>query len=165
MQGSSVIGVAEIVLNVKDIERMSKFYQDVLGFAFHSEYRTTSEGEGGSEDKPTIVFLTIIDPGTPLSSGNHPQMLALIDPERHALARHQFEDVARRRSTLNHLAFEIALDDYDAQKARLESLGLKPRTVTFPHMSAKALFFGDPEGNTLELICHDAGVAGPGLYR
>ena len=91
LQGSLVIGVAEIVLNVKDIERMSKFYQDVLGFAFHSESCTTSEGERGSEAKPTIVFLTIIDPGTPLSSGNHPQMLALIDPERHALARHQFE--------------------------------------------------------------------------
>ena len=35
-QRSVVKGVSEIVLNVRDIGRMSRFYQDVLGFKLHS---------------------------------------------------------------------------------------------------------------------------------
>ena len=80
--GSIVTGIAEIVLNVRDIDAMSKFYQNVLGFALHSEYCLTAAGDE-SNGKPTIIFLTILDPGTPLSAGDHPQLLALIDAARH----------------------------------------------------------------------------------
>ena len=48
-------------------------------------------------------------------------------------------------------------DRYEAERDRLEALGLKPRLMQFPDMSAHALFFHDPEGNVLELICHNAG--------
>ena len=60
----------------------------------------------------------------------------------------------RPKSTLNHLAFEIPPDLYDAERDRLEAFGLKPRLMQFPDMSAHAIFFYDPEGNELELICH-----------
>ena len=36
----------------------------------------------------------------------------------------------------------------------LSAAGLDPQPAAFPHMNAKALFFKDPEGNQLELICH-----------
>lgn len=84
----------------------------------------------------------------------HPQLFALIDYRRHAFAKRRFTGHDPATSTLNHLAFEILPEAYESEKARLEELGLSPRTTEFPGMSAKALFFSDPEGNVLELICH-----------
>ncbi|MDX1384055.1 MAG: VOC family protein [Thermoanaerobaculia bacterium] len=150
---ASILGIAEVVLNVVDIETMSAFYREVLGLAFHSDARLPAEEDG--DERPTIVFLRVMDPGTPLSSGDHPQLLALIDPARHGPAQGQFAAVRAAASTLNHLAFEIAPDDHDRELARLDELGLAPRVVEFPHMAARAIFFYDPEGNTLELISHD----------
>jgi len=61
-----------------------------------------------------------------------------------------------QRSSLNHLAFEIDESDFTAEKQRLEALGLAVRVFDFPHMRAKGLFFKDPEGNLIELICHSS---------
>ena len=151
-QRSVVKGVSEIVLNVRDIGRMSRFYQDVLGFKLHSQL---------PEADPTIVFLTISDPGSALSRGGHPQLLALIDPVRHGRAQERFGEIERRRSTLNHIAFEIDLADYEPQQRRLAELGLNPSTEEFTFLRARALFFEDPEGNLLELICHDSSLVSP----
>ena len=151
-QRSVVQGVSEIVLNARDIERMSRFYQDVLGFPLHSQFPETN---------PTIVFLTICDHDAALSRGGHPQLLALIDPVRHGPAQERFGEIERRRSTLNHVAFEIDYADYEPQKRRLAELGLNPSTEEFAFLRARALFFEDPEGNLLELICHDSSLVSP----
>ena len=129
---------------------MREFYEQTLGFTLHSQI---------PERGPTIVFLTIADPGTALARGGHPMMLALIDPVRHAPAAGRFDPITRRGSTLNHLAFEIDEDEYEAARERLEGAGLKPVSQQFAFLRAKALFFEDPEGNLLELICHDSSVA------
>lgn len=145
-QPSAIKAIAEIVINVEDIARAQKFYEDVLGFHLHSQF---------PEENPTIVFLTIQAIDTPLSQGSHPQLFALIDPHRHPPAKARFRGVDVALSSLNHLAFEIGVEDYEAEKTRLEGLGLPVREERFPHMNAKALFFPDPEGNTLEFICPD----------
>ncbi len=153
-----ITGVAEIVLNVNDLPKMRDFYRDVLGFQLLSEAcHETGPGPDPS-GKPTIAFLTIKPVDTPLGRHGNPQLLALIDFRRHVFAKGEFDGHEATRSTLNHLAFEIPPESYEAHKERLEALNLSPRTVAFPNMSAKALFFQDPEQNHLELICH-AGVA------
>lgn len=141
---TAIRAIAEIVINVDDIDRARKFYETVLGFQLHSQYP--------AED-PTIIFLTIQTVDTPLSHNGHPQLFALIDPHRHAPAKARFQGLDVTRSSLNHLAFEIDTEAYASEKNRLETLGLTVREERFPHMQAKALFFRDPEGNTLELIC------------
>ena len=141
--------VAEVVLNARDIGPMRHFYEDVLGFGFHSQF---------PEREPTIIFLTICDRGTALARGGHPEMLVLIDPARHPGSEGRFDAIGRRCSTLNHLAFEIDEGEYDIARERLEELRLPHTTEEFPFLRAKALFFEDPEGNILELICHDSGV-------
>jgi len=83
-------------------------------------------------------------------------LLALIDFQRHIFAKGSFDGHEPSRSTLNHLAFEIPPESYEAHKERLEAFGLRPRPVAFPAMTARALFFNDPEQNLLELICHAA---------
>ncbi len=151
---AGIIGIAEIVLNVRDLPGMRDFYQDVLGFKLLSQACHENGPEPDPDGEPTIAFLTIQQVETPLGRHGHPQLLALIDFQRHIFAKEQFDGREPRRSTLNHLAFEIQPESYEAEKERLESLGLSPRTVAFPAMTARGLFFNDPEQNVLELICH-----------
>ena len=150
----AITGVAEIVLSVRDLPRMRGFYQEVLGFELLSQACHEMGMEPDPEGEPTIVFLTIKQLQTPLGRNGHPQLFALIDYQRHVFAKGVFEAPEPTRSTLNHLAFEIPPESYAAHQERLLDLGLEPRAVKFPAMSARALFFKDPEGNTLELICH-----------
>ncbi len=151
-----ISGVAEIVLSVRDLPLMRGFYRSVLGFELFSEGCYESESGPTEGGEPTISFLTIRDIETPLGRNGHPQLLALIDHRRHVFARPRFDGHDVRRSTLNHLAFEIPPESYDAHKQRLIERGFNPTYSRFPAMNAKAIFFNDPEGNTLELICHAA---------
>lgn len=155
--GSSgaITGVAEIVLSVKDLPVMRRFYEDVLGFPLLSQAAHTEGMVADAEGEPTIAFLTIRELSIPLGRHCHPQLLVLIDYQRHVFAKASFDGHDPRRSTLNQLAFEIDPKSYDGEAERLERLDLAPRRTVFPAMQAKALFFKDPEGNTLELICHD----------
>ncbi len=143
---TAIRAIAEIVINVEDIQRACTFYETVLGFQHHSQYPT---------EDPTIVFLTIQTIDTPLSQNGHPQLFALIDPHRHPPAKERFRGLDVTVSTLNHLAFEIDVSAYTSEKERLEKMGIPVQEERFPHMKAKALFFRDPEGNTLEFICPD----------
>lgn len=145
----NIRGIAEIVLNAADIERLSIFYQRVLGFDLHSQH---------PEQEPTIVFLRVGPSHTSLNE-THPQLLALIDPTRHPAARGKFDDPSPRAFTLNHLAFEIAEDEYEVHLEHLRQAGLEPVEARFEHAGAKAMFFRDPEGNRLELICKDSSVS------
>lgn len=158
--GTAILGIAEIVLSVRDLPRMRQFYQDVLDFRLLRQACHQHGSEPDAVGEPTIVFLTIRELDTPLGRHGHPQLLALIDYKRHVFARERFDGHEPSKSTLNHLAFEIPPDRYEAERIRLEALGLTPRAVQFPGMSARALFFQDPEGNELELICHDLGETG-----
>ena len=155
--GSAITGVAEIVLSVRDLPRMRQFYEDVLGFPLLSQSCHEHAIEPDPDGEPTIAFLTITETETPLGRHGHPQLLALIDYRRHILAKDRFDGHEASKSTLNHLAFEIPPDRYEAERDRLTALGLRPQTMEFAGMRARALFFDDPEGNELELICHHPG--------
>ncbi len=144
----AIRGLAEVVLNIRDMDAMLAFYQGVVGLREHGRM---------PEVDPTIVFLEVAPLGSALGAA-HPQVLALIDPARHPPAAGRFDTPQRRRSTLNHVAFEIEESDYRPELARLAGLGIETVTAAFPHMRAKAIFFRDPEDNTLELICHDSGA-------
>lgn len=152
---SITLGIAEVVLNVSDITESKRFYQEVLGLKVAMELNREDPPSDDPEALPTIVFLSLQRADTPLGKHGHAVQLALIDYRRHAAAKARFKQLDLDQSPLNHLAFEIRPDEYDTQAARLESLGLTPGRVNFPHIQAKALFFGDPDGNTLEFICHD----------
>ncbi len=148
----AITGVSEVVLSVVDLPRMREFYATVLGFPVHSEVSMEQETPDPNGE-PTISFLTISEPNTLLTKAGHPQFLVLIDHKRHVFARRRLVGHDVTRSTLNHLAFEIPPGTYGEHKANLESAGLAVTESEFPTFGATALFFRDPEGNTLELIC------------
>lgn len=153
-----ITGVAEIVLSVADLPLMRQFYNTVLGFPIHSEASLKGE-QHDPTGEVTISFLTIKELSTPLGT-HHPQMLVLIDYQRHANAAQRFIGHDVKQSTLNHLAFEIPPDSYSVHWDRLKEMGLAPVEAEFPAMNAKAIFFKDPEGNALEFICR-ASLPGP----
>lgn len=146
------VGLAEVVLNVNDIQIMRDFYQDVFGFELLSE--GNMESPPNTEGIPTICFLQIQKADTDLGRNGHPLLLVLIDPLRHSFTNGRFATPSFKSSTLNHMAFEITPDSYDHHLKRLEELNLNPTVAEFPNMRAKGIFFHDPENNTLELICH-----------
>ncbi len=150
-----ITGVSEVVLSVVGLPKMRDFYMNVMGFPLHSEL-SMETSVADPNGKPTITFLTICDTDTPLGRGGHPQLLALIDYRRHVHARKRFVGHDATRSTLNHLAFEIPPESFDDHAKRLGELGIGLSFSDFPAMNARAIFFKDPEGNVLELICHNA---------
>lgn len=58
-------------------------------------------------------------------------------------------------STLDHVTFRIPRSAYEEEREWLEGLGLEVVTAQFRWMRTRALFVRDPEGNVVELVCHD----------
>lgn len=138
-----VMHIAEVGLRVQDLTRMVAFYQEVLGLEIVRAY-------------PQHVFLKAGELNSPLGRGGHPQLLVLFDRDVRL-------EVAF--TTLDHVAFEISLDDFEMERTRLQESGLevvervwsRVGSGAYAWLRARSLFFEDPEGNTIELIAHDPG--------
>jgi catechol 2,3-dioxygenase len=133
--------IAEVGLSVKDLSRSVAFYQEVLGLETVRAY-------------PTIVFLKAGELDSPLGRGGHPQLLVLFD-------RQVQIDIAL--TTLDHIAFEIPLEQFQAERERLQQLGLEVSERIwhgeFAWLGARSLFLDDPDGNKVELIARDPNAA------
>ena len=142
-QPTAVKGLGEIALRVNDLERMKKFYEEVIGLEVFKRFATA-------------VFFRISD-----GYKSHPQALILFDrskkptgPQIHESTPH---GVSQERSTFDHLAFDIDLEDYESEHKRLEQLGLSVKTKTYD-WGWRSLYINDPEGNTIEFVCFDSSV-------
>jgi catechol-2,3-dioxygenase len=124
--------LGEFALRVNDLDKMRAFYEDVVGL------------ELLNDKIPGAVFLKVAD-----AVEGHPQFLALFD---------RSVEVGPERTTLDHFAFLIDLKDYEGEKKRLEGLGIGVFPKVFPEPRWRALFFTDPEGNTVEFVCYDPDV-------
>jgi catechol 2,3-dioxygenase len=131
----NIMGLGEVALRVTDLERMAGFYEHIVGLELWRRF------EGG-------VFFRIAD-----GYGGHTRVLGLFDRK----ARDPVPPRAQA-STLDHFGFEIPLAAYEAERARLESLGVAIQTREFPNFHWRSLFMSDPEGNTVEFVCYDASV-------
>jgi catechol-2,3-dioxygenase len=123
-----VKALGEVALRVNDLQLMKRFYQDVLGFEVLGEFATAA-------------LLKIAE-----GYGGHTQTLGLFD---------RSVRVGAEYTTVDHIAFTIALGDYDSEKRRLESLGLEVEVQDHDWVKWRSLYFHDPEGNQVELVCYD----------
>lgn len=139
MQAKSPIkGLGEVALQVNDLNRMQAFYEEIVGLPLlrrfeHSAFFAIAEGIGG-----------------------HTQILALFD--RVSEGDGYTVEHGYRRPPLDHFAFEIGLEDYATELARLQSLGVEPRTKIFDWTRWRSIFVNDPEGNTVEWVCYDPSI-------
>ena len=129
-------GLGEIALRVNDLDAMQRFYEHVVGLELlrrvdYAAFFKIAAGYGG-----------------------HTQVLALFD----RLGQPGYRSLDPGRTTVDHIAFEIDLTDYEIEKARLEGLGVRVTTAEHAWVRWRSLYVDDPEGNTVEWVCYDETV-------
>lgn len=124
-----VVGIAEIVLWTADKQAALAFYRDLLGLKVISP--------------PTLpnVFLKVSD-----GHAGIPQMIVLVPKSDEIMARPSGYQ-------LNHLAFELPPEDFDAQQAVFIAAGYQPRDGKHPVFASRTMYIDDPDGNEVEFIC------------
>lgn len=140
MFSSRITNLAEIGLRVANLEKMSAFYQTILGFEVQNKY-------------PNHVFLKIAELQSPLGEVGHPLILGLFD-------RNNYLNV--KASTLDHLAFEIPSEFYADEREHFKSKGVVISERSWPDSldwQACSFFFYDPEGNIIEIIASNTAEA------
>lgn len=125
-----ISGIAEIVLWTKDKQQALSFYRDLLGLEVISPPALPN------------VFLKVND-----GRAGIPQMIVLVPKS---------EEIKTRPTgyQLNHLAFELAPGDFDAQYSALVTAGYQPRDGRHPVFASRTMYIDDPDGNEVEFICH-----------
>ena len=124
-------GLGEVSIQVRDLDAMHKFYEEVVGL----EVLRRDE---------SFVFFKIAE-----GYGGHSQNLALFEASN---------TLNPQGSTLHHIALNIALEDFEFEKTRLEGLGLKVNATVHEWLHVRSLYFYDPEGNHLEFVAYNGTV-------
>ena len=135
-----VKGLGEVSIRVKDLDTMHRFYEEVVGL----EVLRRDE---------SFVFFKIAD-----GYAGHSQNLALFEVANRSFLENKSPELNPEGTTLHHIALNIALEDYESEVQRLEGLGLKVQATEHAWLHVRSLYFSDPEGNSLELVCYDESV-------
>ncbi len=131
-----VRGLGEIALRVNNLDSMQRFYAEAVGLELmrrfeHAAFFKIAAGYGG-----------------------HTQILALFDRSMQT----GYSGLSAERSTIDHIAFEIGLSDFEAEKKRLEDSGLTVSTTEHAWVHWRSIYVNDPEGNCVEWVCYDGSV-------
>jgi catechol 2,3-dioxygenase-like lactoylglutathione lyase family enzyme len=138
-------GLGEVSIRVADLDSMQRFYEDVVGL----DVLRRDE---------SFVFFRVAE-----GYDGHTQNLALFAATDLAFLETKSPRLSRDETTLHHIALTIALEDLETEKRRLEALGVEVRATEHEWLQVRSLYFSDPEGNLLELVCYAESVgAGPG---
>ena len=136
MSTTKIKALGEVALRVDDLERMQEFYEKVLGLELLRRF-------------PKSAFFKIAE-----GYAGHTQVLALFDRKDEA----GYVGLSAAQTTVDHIAFNVDLSDFEAEKQRLEGLGLKVRTAEHEWVHWRSMYMFDPEGNEVELVCYDPSV-------
>ena len=134
--------LGETVLRVKDLERVKRFYADIIGLDILREF------EG-------IAFLAVA-----AGHGGHTQIIGLFHESMPVpFPGDPREPVRLEATSLHHFALEIDKADFQAELARLQALGVEVTTFEHRWCRWRSIYLRDPEGNILELVCYDDAIA------
>ena len=122
-------------IRVRDLDAMHEFYEEVVGL----EVLPTG---GCARRDESFVFFKVAE-----GYGGHTQNLALFEASNTMFLDNKAEQLKSQETTLHHIALNVALEDYESEKTRLESLGLKVDATVHEWLHVHSLYFPDPEGN------------------
>jgi len=100
-----VKGLGEVSIQVKDLDTMQKFYEEVVGL----------EVLRRDED---FVFFKVAE-----GYGGHTQNLALFEASNIMSLDNKGVQLNAQETTLHHIALNIMLEDFESEKMRLEDWG------------------------------------------
>ena len=106
-QNKPIKALGEIALRVTDLDAQQKFYEETIGLELMKRF-------------PNAAFFRIAE-----GFGGHTQVLALFDRS----AERGYRGLSTEKSTIDHIAFEIPLADFNAEKQRLEQLGFRVKRL------------------------------------
>ena len=133
-------GLGEVSIRVRDLDAMQKFYEEVVGLEVLKR-------------EESFVFFKIAE-----GYGGHTQNLALFKATNSKIVETKSQELSSDQTTLHHIALNVALEDFESEKIRLEGLGLKVDATVHEWLHVRSLYFPDPEGNLLEFVSYDASV-------
>lgn len=133
----AVKGLGEAAIRVEDLGAMRRFYEEVVGLELLRQEKE-------------YVFFRIAE-----GYGGHAQVLALFDAADTRFLEAKSPTLSAEHSTLHHIAFNVALEDFEAEKGRLEGLGVEVHAAEHAWLHVRSLYFADPEGNIVELVAYD----------
>jgi len=136
MSKSTIKALGEVNLRVKNLKEMTEFYTKVLGL--QTIYKSKKH-----------VFLKVAN-----GYAGHTQVVALFNYRYGGNKR--APEIAS--TTLEHIAFNIDLRDFELEKKRLERYGLEVTVELHPEVHWRSMYFEDPEGNKIELVAYDKNV-------
>ena len=128
---AKIRGLTELVIWVRDMEKALHFYRDVLGLGVMSP-----------PDFRGAVFLQVGE------SADIPQQIVLVPLLKDAPGA----SAERTQRALHHLGVEIAPEEFECERERLESLGFEVRLGEHPFLPLRGMYIDDPDGNEVELI-------------
>lgn len=126
---ATVTGLAEVVLNVRDLGASLAFYRDLLGLNVISP-----------PERANPIFLRAGTANTDL-----PALVVLVQ-----LPGDAGSFSAPR--TLHHLALAVTAESFDGTMRALRELGYTVRTGQHPVLPSRTMYIDDPDGNEVELI-------------
>jgi catechol-2,3-dioxygenase len=138
MPEGTVKALGEVNLRVRNLKKMAKFYTQTLGLK--TIYKSNKH-----------VFLKVAN-----GYAGHTQVVALFD-YRYG-TEHKKSLPKSANSSLEHVAFNIRLRDFEREKKRLERVGLEVSLELHPEVHWRSMYFDDPEGNKIELVSYDKSV-------
>jgi len=129
---AKIRGLTEVVISVHDMEKSLNFYCDILGLMVMSP-----------PDFRGAVFLRVSE-----ETDIVPQQIVLVPlPE----GTDAFP-TERVRRPLHHLGIEVAREDFESERERLQGLGFDVRLGEHPFLPLQGMYLDDPDGNEVELI-------------
>ena len=140
MINNKVKGLGEIILRVKDMELMKKFYNQTIGLELINE----------SEN---YTFFKIA-----VGYRGHNQTLALFAKSNLNAFNEKFRDIKIASSTLHHFALEIDKKDYQNILNFFKKNNIEYVTEIFEWIKWKSIFIKDPESNIVEFVCYDSEI-------
>jgi len=142
MEGSerTIKGLGEASIRVADLDVMQRFYEEVIGL------EVINRGEN-------YVFFKVAE-----GYAGHTQNLAIFDAAERTFLENKSSQLSPEQSTLHHIALNVALEDFESERLRLEGLGLNIHATEHAWLHIHSLYFADPEGNTLEFVAYDESV-------
>ena len=140
MINNKIKGLGEIILRVKDMELMKKFYNQTIGLELINESENFS-------------FFKIAN-----GHGGHNQTLALFGQSNPNAFNEEFGDIKTMSSTLHHFALEIDKMDYENILTFFKKNNIEYVTEVFEWIKWRSIFIKDPELNIVEFVCYDSDI-------
>ena len=137
----AIKGLGEIALQVRDIDEMARFYEEVVNLELMANLGSA-------------VFFRIAD-----GVEGHTQVLALFD--RAGVEGYPDFKPGFRTPPLDHIAFGISAADFEPERKRLEALGCDVSFSIHHWVGWRSLYTPDPEGNQVEWVCYEAELLDP----